>query len=237
MVRARFEELDWQQTPMGAISLRRRFDPVAKTEVHEVKLDEEFLMSSLFTSGEIELSRLGLARLPGGDLDVVVGGLGLGYTAVAALDDARVASVSVVEALGQVIDWHRRRLLPVSAPLLDDRRTRLIHGDFFALAATPDGFDPDTPARKYHAVLLDIDHSPRQPLAASHTDFYTPEGLRRLRGHLHPGGVFGLWSNDPPDDDFTETLAQVFDNVEAEVVTFANPLRDGDSSNTIYIAQ
>ncbi|HZE40168.1 MAG TPA: spermidine synthase [Stackebrandtia sp.] len=222
---------------MGAISLRRRFDPVAKTEVHEVKLDEEFLMSSLFTSGEIELSRLGLARLPGGDLDVVVGGLGLGYTAVAALDDARVASVSVVEALGQVIDWHRRRLLPVSAPLLDDRRTRLIHGDFFALAATPDGFDPDTPARKYHAVLLDIDHSPRQPLAASHTDFYTPEGLRRLRGHLHPGGVFGLWSNDPPDDDFTETLAQVFDNVEAEVVTFANPLRDGDSSNTIYIAQ
>ena len=69
---ARFEELGWQQTPMGVISLRRRFDPTVRADVFEVKLDDEHLMSSLFTVAEKELARLALARTPGEDLDVVV---------------------------------------------------------------------------------------------------------------------------------------------------------------------
>ena len=63
---ARFEELDWRPTPMGDISLRRRRDPVSGDEVYEVKLGDEFLMSSLFTAGEIALTRLGLAPPRGG---------------------------------------------------------------------------------------------------------------------------------------------------------------------------
>lgn len=59
---ARFEELGWQQTPMGVISLRRRFDPSVRADVYEVKLDDEFVMTSLFTVAERELARLGLAR-------------------------------------------------------------------------------------------------------------------------------------------------------------------------------
>src|SRR4051794_5234152 len=102
----RFEEIDWRETPIGAISLRRRWDPAVRTDVYEVKLGDEFLMSSLFTVGEIELARLALAQLPDRDLDVVVGGLGLGYTARAVLEDPRVRSLVVVEALGEVIDWH-----------------------------------------------------------------------------------------------------------------------------------
>ena len=57
----RFEELDWRETPMGEISLRRRRDPALDVDVYEVKLGDEFLMSSLFTVAEVELSRLGLA--------------------------------------------------------------------------------------------------------------------------------------------------------------------------------
>ena len=57
----RFEELDYQQTPIGAVSLRRRHDPQFDTEVYEIKIDDDFLMSSLFTVGEVELARLGLA--------------------------------------------------------------------------------------------------------------------------------------------------------------------------------
>lgn len=91
-MRARFEELAWRETTMGEISLRRRFDPVAKVDVYEVRLDDDFLMSSLFTVAEVELARLGLAELSGGGIDVVVGGLGLGYTARAVLDDRRVRS-------------------------------------------------------------------------------------------------------------------------------------------------
>ena len=84
---ARFEELAWAPTPMGEISLRRRLEPSLRVDVYEVKLGEEYLMSSLFTVAEIELARLGLAQVPGSDLDVVVGGLGLGYTARAVLTD------------------------------------------------------------------------------------------------------------------------------------------------------
>ena len=53
----RFEELGWQQTPMGVLSLRRRFDLTVRTDIYEVKLDDEYLMSSLFTVAERELAR------------------------------------------------------------------------------------------------------------------------------------------------------------------------------------
>jgi spermidine synthase len=233
----RFEELAWQETPMGEISLRRRLDPVLNKQVYEVKLGDEFLMSSLFTVAEIELARLGLAELAGDELDVVVGGLGLAYTAQAVLEDQRVRSLIVVDALDEVIAWHRRGLLPFAAGLTTDPRTRLLHGDFFGLTADPGGYDPDQPGRRFHAVLLDIDHSPEHLLHPRHAAFYTADGLRRLAGHLHPGGVFGLWSNDPPDDAFTALLGEVFATARAEVVAFDNPLQRRTSTNTIYLAR
>lgn len=233
----RFEELDWQQTPAGAISLRRRVDPFLNIEVYEVKLDDDFLMSSLFTVGETELARLALRQLPGsGPLDVLVGGLGLGYTTHAVLADARVRSVITVEAHAQVIDWHQRHLIPHTAQVTADRRSRIAHSDFFALASQDFRFDPGTPGR-FHAILADIDHSPRHLLHPAHASFYTPQGLSRLAGHLHPGGVFALWSNDPPDNDFHQTLGAVFATWHAHVVTFPNPLQHGrDATNTIYVA-
>lgn len=234
----RFEELAWRKTPIGEISLRRRRDPLLEVEVYEVKLDDEYLMSSLFPVAEIELARLGLARLPdpGSELDVVVGGLGLGYTARTALEDPRVRSLVVVEAIEDVIGWHRRELLPFAAGLATDPRTRLVRADFFAAVADGSGFDPDAPDRRFHAVLLDVDHSPRQVLHDSHAPFYTVDGLRRLAGHLHPDGVFALWSNDPPDDAFLRTLGEVFRAPEAHVVSFANPLQGRESTNTVYVA-
>lgn len=232
----RFEELAWQQTPMGEISLRRRLDPALDTQVYEVKLGDEFLMSSLFTVAEEELARLGLAEAGAGPLDVVVGGLGLGYTARTVLDDERVRSLVVVDALAEVIDWHRRGLLPFAAALNTDARCRLVQGDFFALTAGPDGYDPDRPARRFHAVLLDVDHSPRHLLHPRHAPFYTADGLRRLAAHMHPAGVFGLWSNDPPDDAFTAVLGEVFATVRADVVSFPNPLQSRTSTNTVYVA-
>ncbi|MEV6520538.1 spermidine synthase [Longispora sp. NPDC051575] len=232
---ARFEEIDWRETPVGAISLRRRLDPTLKVDVYEVKLGDEYLMSSLFTVAEIELARLGLAELAGPDLDVVVGGLGLGYTARAVLEDPRVASLTVVEALPEVIGWHERELLPLAAELTGDPRTALVHGDFFAMTAGS-GYDPGTPGRAYHAILLDVDHTPRHVLHPSHAPFYTPDGLRRLTRYLRPGGVFALWSNDPPDAEFTAVLGGVFATAEAHVVGFHNFLQDRESTNTVYVA-
>lgn len=231
----RFEELDWQPTPMGDLSLRRRLERTLDVDVYEVKLGEEFLMSSLFPVAEIELARLGLAACPGEQLDVVVGGLGLGYTAVAALEDPRVRSLVVVEALAPVIGWHEQRLLPDAAGLAADPRARLVRADFFGLAAAAAPFAPQGPAR-VHAVLLDIDHTPRHVLHPDHAGFYSADGLSALRGHLHPGGVFALWSDDPPDDEFLAVLRAVFAGAQAHVVSFPNPLTGGTSANTVYVA-
>ena len=232
-----FEELDYRPTPIGALSLRRRRELTLGVDVFEIKLGEEFLMSSLFTASEIALARLGLEALEKDQLDIVVGGLGLGYTAKAVLDDDRTSSLIVVEMLEPVIDWHRTGLLPLGPGLVDDERCRLVQGDFFAMAASASGFDPGEPSRRFDAILLDIDHSPDALLDDRSTSFYRPDGLRALSAHIRPGGVFGLWSNEKPDPAFTERLASVFARAWAEPVAFHNPLQNRPFTQTVYLAR
>jgi spermidine synthase len=230
-----FEELDFRPTAMGVLSLRRRRSPSSGIDIYEIKLGDEFLMSSQFTVAEIELARLGLAALPRTELDIIVGGLGLGYTAQAVLENPRVKSLIVVDALAEVIEWHERGLLPLGKGLTDDPRLRFVNGDFFAMSHSAEGFDRDMPGRRFDAVLVDIDHSPRSLLHPKHAALYQPEGLARLALHLHPGGVFALWSNDPPDEGFERALAGVFATSAAHVVTFDNPLQHREASNTVYV--
>lgn len=231
----RFEELAFADTPMGELTLRRRVEPTLGVEVHEVRLGEEYLMSSLFTAGEEELARLGLAALDtSGGVDVVVGGLGLGFTARAALADQRVSSLLVVDALPDVIDWHVRGLLPGSEDLTADPRVRLVEGDFFAMSAG-EGYDPDAPGRRFDAVLLDVDHTPDHRLHPSHGGFYTVDGLTRMARFLRPGGVFALWSDEAPDAAFTAVMEQALDDVRGHVVDFPNPLTGGRSVNGVYV--
>lgn len=232
----RIEELDWQATELGAISLRRRREPVLDVDVYEVLLGEDFLMSSLFTVAEQELAALALAALPGDDLDVLVGGLGLGYTARAVLADPRVRSLDVVEALPAVIGWQQRGLVPRAEQLTGDPRCRLVEGDFFALLAVGAPFGPAAPQR-FSAIVVDIDHTPDHLLNSSSAGFYTAPGLGRVADRLLPGGVFALWSDAPPDDGFLAELAAAFPTTAAHVVPFANHLTGGTSTNTVYLGQ
>ncbi|WP_417541124.1 spermidine synthase [Microbacterium maritypicum] len=229
----RFEELDWQSTLIGDLTLRRRTEPAVGQEIYEVKLGDEYLMSSLFTVAEEELADLGLAAVAGDGLSVLVGGLGLGYTAVAVLQDARVTSLTVIDRLGAVIGWHERKLLPVSAELVDDARTTLVEDDFFAVMRSA----PVEGRGGYSAILLDVDHSPRHQLDPTHADLYDAAGLRALDRHLAAEGIFALWSDDPPDDDFMIELNAVFDDAVAHVVDFENAVTGGMSSNTVYVAR
>jgi len=104
------EELDHRQTPMGELVLRRRRSASVPDEpVYEVKLDDEMLMSSTVNASERALARLTLERRSDEPCDVLVGGLGLGYTAAAALEFACVRRLVVVELLTPVIAWHLSR--------------------------------------------------------------------------------------------------------------------------------
>lgn len=234
-----FEELDYQQTPLGDISLRKRSEPRLDNRIlYEVKLGDEFLMSSLFTEAEIQLAHLAIAELEGNELDLVVGGLGLGYTAAAALEHDRVGSLTVIEVMAPVIDWHRQGLVPLGKTLSTDPRCQLIEADFFAIAmAAESGFDGSNSINKVHAVLLDIDHSPSRWLNPGNGEFYTARGLTSIAEKLHPGGVFGLWSDDPADEDFVALLNSVFSSSSTHRVAFENPYTGGESTNTVYLAR
>ena len=232
-----FEELDYQKTPLGELVLRRRKIPMLENEiVYEVILNDEFLMSSLFHAAEDALADLGLSACPGGPVDVVVGGLGLGYTAAAALKHPQVRSLHVIEYLAPVIRWHREGLLPLGTLLADDPRLGFVHADFFARALGHGSLDPDAPGRKFHAILLDIDHTPRHWLNPTHAAFYSTEGLTALSRLLHADGVFAMWSDGPSDPGFLETIRSVFQTVEAKAVRFENPIQGGESESTVYVA-
>jgi len=230
-----FEEIDHQTTPLGDISLRRRLEPVLQVDIWEVKLGDEFLMSSLFTASEEAVATLGLGVCAGDDLDVVVGGLGLGYTAVTALGDGRVARLQVIEALPQVIGWHRDGLVPLGTQLADDGRCTLRHGDFFALVDATIESD-GVGDRRFDAILVDIDHTPSHHLNAANASFYGPAGFGRVRDQLKPGGVFALWSDDPPDAEFETLMRGSFASVVGHVVSFPNHYSGGESACTVYVA-
>lgn len=243
--RPHFEELDYQSTPLGEVILRRRtMLTLDQLEVYEIMLGADFLMSSLFTVVEEALSDLGLAAcesaFPGEGLDVVVGGLGLGYTAVKALEHRSVTGLTVVDFLKPVIEWHEKGLVPLGKTLTADPRCRFEHGDFFkrATAASGDpGFDMSKPDQKYHAVLLDIDHSPDHLLNPEHAFFYQVDGLRQMTRQIHPGGVFALWSDDPPEENFMKALSEVFVSCQTHVVPFNNPILGRDSESTVYVCR
>ena len=232
-----YEELDFRPTPIGDLMLRRRRMPqFGDTDIFEVKLGEDFLMTSLFHEAESQLAKLGLAALDRENLDVVVGGLGLGYTAVAALEDPRVESLVIIDYLEAVIGWHQSGVVPLGETLMDDPRCRLIHADFFALARdTQNSFDPERPKKKHDAILLDIDHTPTNVLHQSNTHFYTEAGLAELSQHLKPGGIFAMWADGAPVDEFTQRLGRVFKTAEAHTIEFDNPITDGTSIGAVYV--
>ncbi len=237
-----FEEIDYQPTPIGPISLRRRHDFRLKTDILEIMLGDEHLMSDLFTTSEIALATLGLAYHReqddnGSKLDVLVGGLGLGYTAEAVLCDNSVGSLCVVEALQAIINWHESGLLPLGEILCADPRCQFVCDNFFTCARAGIGFDAAQPDRRFDVILVDIDHSPNFHLAPENASFYSLAGLAGIKSHLARKGVFGLWSNDPPDDSFTVHLRTVFADVKAEQVVFANPYQNNEVTQTIYLAR
>jgi spermidine synthase len=203
-----YEELDHRQSMLGPITLRRRRVPqLTPDPIYEIMLGNDLLMSSLLNESEMALSNLGIKAVGDGIFDVLVGGLGLGYTAWAALGHECVRSVTVIELLPEVIDWHERHLVPLGEELSQNDRCRLLEGDFFVLTTDPSVRDLLHPAAGYGAVLVDIDHAPDSWLDANTKGFYSEGPIARMASLLQPGGVFGLWAAGEPDTSFEKLLA------------------------------
>ncbi|MBI4422489.1 MAG: spermidine synthase [Elusimicrobia bacterium] len=226
----RFEVLAYEDTALGPLCLRRRELLVEPgTVVTEVTLDHEFLMGSYNTASERALASVALALRPGRDLDVLVGGLGLGYTAREALASDRVGRVEVVELLPQVIGWVERGLVPLAGELKADPRLAIVEGDVYRRLAAP-------PRRAHDLILIDVDHSPSERLDEASGSFYAREGLESAKRHLRPGGVLAVWSC-AESSPFSEALRRAFREVRVEPVAFMNKLVGSAQTDWLFFAR
>lgn len=229
MTKSNLEVLAYEESPLGVICLRRReLLSIPGTVITEITLDHELLVSSYHTASERALAACALERHPGSALRVLIGGLGLGYTAFAALQSPRVARVEVVELLPQVIHWLVTNQVPLSSELNGDQRFEAVPGDIYALLATP-------PERRFDLILVDVDHSPDERLSDPSSAFYLPSGLGLARAHLAEGGVLGVWSY-AENSRFADALRETFARVDVEVVTFENRLTEECETNWLFLA-
>jgi spermidine synthase len=219
--------LDSADTPIGEIYLSRREllnQPGAW--VYSVGIDGKLLMSSVSPRSERQLATSGLAMHRGGHrLRVLIGGLGLGYTAQAALESSRPSTVRVVDSMDFVIRWLKEGLLPISEQLNADERLELIQSDVYADLLGP-------PSATWDLILIDVDHSPDDPLEPSSSAFYTTEGQERVAEHLAPGGVLGVWSAHD-NDSFAAVLDEAYPETSREHVRWTIE-HEGESEEPLH---
>jgi spermidine synthase len=225
------EILAYEDTPLGPICLRRRETLSEPRQwVTEVTLNHEFLMSSLHTDSERALATIPLNRGAGTQRRVLVGGLGLGYTADAASSCEGVSHVEVVEYLPQVIDWMHDGLTPLAEKLCGNEQLQVFRGDIFERLLGPPG------EYRYDAILIDIDHSPEDQLAKRHDEFYRVEGLQRAAEHLTRQGYLALWSYDEHTP-LLDAMAQVFNEVEVHPLTYFNRHVHESFTDWLYVGR
>ena len=219
--------LDHVVTPIGVLHLRRR--EVMGAVGIEVTVDGAMLMSSLTTVSERALATTALARHRGdGGLAVLVGGLGLGYTAHAALADARVSAVRVVDRIPAVIGWLRDGLLPLSEELNADPRLEVTGGDVYAELLGPG-------AGRWDVIVVDVDHTPTERLDEASAPFYTIDGQRRVATHLAAGGVLAVWSA-AADDGFAAVLDAVYPFATRERILWEETSGE-EIEDIVFVAQ
>jgi len=230
MAKSNFEVLAYEETPLGPICLRRRaLLSQSDVVVTEVTLNHEFLMSSLYTDSEQALARIAIQMHGGNQLQVMVAGLGLGYSAYEALTSNQVANVEVVELLPQVIGWMKDGLIPLSQHLTEEPRLSVVQADAYSKLASP-------PEKKYDLILIDVDHSPDDRLGAGESiTFYSGDGLLTAKKHLRPGGVLGVWSY-AESSPFVDALRDSFSTVRIEPITHQNELIHEEHTDWLFFA-
>ena len=223
------EILAYEPTPLGPLCLRRR-ELLSRpgTVITEITLDHELLMSSYNTASERALANEALARNSGSDLRVLVGGLGLGYTANEVLQSKRVRCVDVIELLPEVVGFLQQGLVPLSPTLLAEPRFSVREGDVYARLREP-------PGERWDLVLIDVDHSPEEHLGSANESFYTESGLACAMRHLAPGGVLAVWSY-MESSPFVDALRAAFAVVETVPVSFVNDLVDEEHTDWLFLA-
>jgi spermidine synthase len=192
-----WETLDTTTAPDGAeLTLARRGDE------YVLRVRGHLLMSSRLHGSEEALAEAGCAGLGATSrAQVLVGGLGFGYTVRAALDRLGPgARVTVAELLPAVVAWNRGLLAPLARAPLEDPRVSVVEGDVRALL----GRSRNT----FDAILLDVDNGPSALTQEDNRSLYSLTGLGVAASALRPGGTLVVWSASE-DPGFVRRMEEV----------------------------
>ncbi len=212
--------LDEAVTPDGGkMTLRER------DGVYVIFLDRYELMSTRMVESERQLAEVGCASIKSRPkARVLIGGLGMGFTLKAVLEQlGRDATVVVAELMAEVIKWNQNPEYPLAAEALRDKRVKIVNDDVVhVIQSASDSFD---------AILLDVDNGPAAFTVDSNHRLYGADGLSLAFRALRPKGVFAVWSVDESKA-FIKTLAG--QRFQAEMVKATAHGRSGH--RTIFLA-
>lgn len=183
------------------------------------------LMSSRMHHSEEELARRALmqATTP---TRVLIGGLGMGYTAAAALQGlGPEGHVTVAELLPALVEWNRTHLGHLAGHPLRDARCEVVTADVFDVISRAAG--------AFDVIVLDVDNGPIALSSESNQRLYSARGVRHCLSALRPGGILGVWSA-APSATFEQRLRGIGTHTEV-VTTPAHP--SSRSKHTLFFTR
>jgi spermidine synthase len=176
------EVLDRVGTPRGELVLRRVGDDL------EIVSNGVFLMDTRDGRSERALVREAVTA-HGSPRDLLIGGLGVGFSLDEAVAQTELITIDVVEVEPVLVDWHRTFLAARTSDALADPRVRVVLADVAVhLTGHPAAYD---------VVCLDVDNGPDWTVTEANAGLYDEAGLGRCLAALRPGGVLAVWSASP----------------------------------------
>jgi len=193
-----------------------------------IKADSQELMNSQVHGSEDALAKLACEKITNyPDVRVLVGGLGLGYTLRAALNELkRDAEVVVAEIVPEVLEWNQKFLGHLAEHPLEDGRVKVQLEDVAEVIKAG--------RNDYNAIMLDVDNGPQAMFQEGNDWIYTNNGLQTSFDALRPKGVLSIWSTDP-DPAFTKRLIRTGFKAE-EVKVRARSGRKGGGHYFVWVA-
>jgi spermidine synthase len=190
-----------------------------------IMLGANELMNSRLSHSEEALATLAADRLSARPkANVLIGGLGFGFTLRAALASfGPEARITVAELVPQVCAWARGPLAELFNGCLDDGRVTLLESDVAAIIMARDG--------AWDAILLDVDNGPDGLTTDGNDALYGPAGLAAARQALRAGGLLAVWSA-APDQAFGRRMGRAGFRVEERRV---HAHRGGGARHVIWL--